>query len=855
MLCLLKMGSGVKRSTFLTSCLVFLLDFSRSVIPVTGFTLKNSCRISFNVAICNTAEPKLGAVPKDVPSSVTGFDLSRNIISEIRSSDFKTLKLLVWLDLNRNDIRRVDGGAFAGLTSLQKLNLNGNHLGSLPAGLFDGLHNLTELRVHRNGIAWVAPSALEPLVSLAILDISENLLEGKAIPAIFQLPNLRVLLLARNKMSVFHSEELSNTSLKVSSLDLSGNPLKTFQITANVLPHLTRLSISGTAPVSWDVRTFLSSVDTLDISELRLGLAHAAPLLRSFNSSLTALSMNHMRCSLEALVNISCSIPTVSKLQLGGNNLTSVHSSLFQLCSNVTEVDLLRNRIYSVDEAAFSSMTRLTVLSLSDNKLHSVPAALRNLRTLKQLDLSKNKIWALTCEDFANLTRLQCLSLHANSISALPYCVFKDLTQLKVLRLQNNSISKLSGLFHLSFAKLSELYLNSNKLVSINRGDFSGLWALQMLSLHSNQMKNLASGSFSGLTNLTTLKLQYNKIEAQVLASAVFNDLINLRQLYLNENHIRYDSGKLLRDPPFRQLSRLERLEIPSQRRRLKSGLPSNFLEGLSNLLSFNCKNSQLLPLSRDVFTHTPRLQNLIISSNDAFSNLPPELFHPIPDLRSLYISRISLRSLNFIKEAKLERLEFLQARKNAFSVVSQDVVQALKKLDYLDLKGNSFTCDCDNAEFLQWAKNDNRTQVFDAHSFQCNYPAELDGEKLLSLDTQSCTVDVDFICFVSTACATLLLMVASFTYRFLRWQLTYAYYYLLALLVDSRYKNQRTPHQYDAFVSYNAHDECWVLRHLLPTLEEEQGWRLCLHHRDFEPGAPFTLHHVEASVAAKSIS
>ncbi|CAB1351027.1 unnamed protein product, partial [Coregonus sp. 'balchen'] len=37
-----------------------------------------------------------------------------------------------------------------------------------------------------------------------------------------------------------------------------------------------------------------------------------------------------------------------------------------------------------------------------------------------------------------------------------------------------------------------------------------------------------------------------------------------------------------------------------------------------------------------------------------------------------------------------------------------------------------------------------------------------------------------------------------------------------------------RVPYQYDAFVSYNAHDELWVLKELLPELEGEQGWRLC---------------------------
>lgn len=856
---LLKMGSGVKRSTFLTSCLVFLLDFSHLVIPVAGFALKHSCRISSNVAICAETEPKLGAVPQDVLPTVTGFDLSGNNISRIRSSDFETFKLLVWLDLKGNSIRRVDGGAFALLGSLQRLNLNGNKLGSLPAGLFDGLRNLTELRVSRNQITRVAPGALEPLVGLTFLDISKNPLEGK-VEAVFQLPSLRELVLAKNRMSVFRPEELSNTSLKLESLDLSGNPLKSFQITANVLPHLTRLNIIGAfqpAPISWDVQTFLSGVDTLDLSELRLGLGEAAALLRSFNSSLTTLSMNKMSCSLAALVSVSCSIPTVSRLQLRSNRLTSIHPSLFQLCSGVTQVDLRQNLIHSVDEAAFRSMTQLMNLTLSDNKLRSVPAALRNLPTLEELDLSANRIRALTCEDFANLTRLRSLSLHANSISALPDCLFEDLTQLQVLKLQNNSISKLSRTFRLSLQNLRELRLNSNKLVSIGGGDFSGLQALQSLSLHSNQIKKLTNGSFSGLTNLTSLQLQSNKIVAQVLVSAVFTGLINLQRLNLRENCIRYEEEDLLPDPPFRQLALLETLEIPTQHHRLKAELPCNILEGLSNLRAFNCRNSQLLSLPRGVFTHTPRLQRLDISSNDDLGDLPPELFHPIPDLRSLYISRINLRSLDFIKEAKLERLEFLQVRKNAFSVVSKEVVKALPELAYVDFQGNSFTCDCDNTWFLNWVTTNNKTQVFDAYDFKCNYPPKLNREKLLSLDTQSCTVNTDFICFLSTTCATLLLMVASFTHRFLRWELTHAYYFLLALLVDSRYKNQRTPHQYDAFVSYNGHDELWVLRHLLPTLEEEQGWRLCLHHRDFQPGKPLTLHHVKgcASVATKSIT
>ncbi|XP_076854560.1 toll-like receptor 13 [Brachyhypopomus gauderio] len=68
-----------------------------------------------------------------------------------------------------------------------------------------------------------------------------------------------------------------------------------------------------------------------------------------------------------------------------------------------------------------------------------------------------------------------------------------------------------------------------------------------------------------------------------------------------------------------------------------------------------------------------------------------------------------------------------------------------------------------------------------------------------------------------------------------------YSYYILLAFVYDkSQQKNQKCQcFQYNAFISYNTHDELWVMRELVPQLEGEQGWRLCLHHRDFQPGKP----------------
>lgn len=837
------MGSRIKRSTFFSSPVFFLLNFSQFVIPLTGFALKNGCKISFNVAICSGDIVKLHDVPRDIPPTVKGFDLSKNKISRIRTLDFKEFRLLEVLDLKNNIISQVDEGAFINLSSLKKLNLNRNKLGKLDAGLFDGLQNLTELRVTRNHIKMVEPRALKSLVSLTFLDISNNLLCENIRP-LFQLPKLSELLMAGNNMRFFESGHLTNTSLQLKSLDLSKNSITVFRITADILPNLTWLNMRGTfkkRQVTWDVGTFLNKVSILDVSELQLSLRDMTSLLASVNSSLTALRMDKMSCSLADLINISCSIPAMSALQLRNNKLGSINSSVFHLCANIKDLDLQQNKINSTDKDAFRSMKELKVLDLSGNRLQSVPAAARNLPNLMELDLSKNKINALHCDDFANMTKLRHLKLNANSILALPSCVFKDLTKLEVLKLQNNSISQLNKAFKMYLPNLKQLHLNSNKLTEINHGEFGGLRSLQNLSLHSNQIKTLGIGSFLGLKNLTNIHLQLNRIETEQIAGGVFNDLINLRQLDLSNNHIRYFNSQPLPNPPFLHLSLLETLAIPAQRRRGRSQLPSNILKGLSNLLEFTCRNSQLVLLHVDMFSYTPRLQRLDISSND-FMDLAPALFHPIKDVRSLYISRTRLRSLEFLKNARLGKLNFLQSKNNVFSVINADVFESLPELIYVDFQGNSFTCDCDNAGFLQWAKKNNQTQVFDAYNFECNYPLELKGKKLLNLDTQSCTVNTDFICFVSTTCAILLFMATSFTYHFLRWQLTYAYYFFLALLADKKHKNQQTPHQYDAFVSYNTHDELWVLRNLLPKLEEEQGWALCLHHRDFEPGKNWTF-------------
>ncbi|CAB1327938.1 unnamed protein product [Coregonus sp. 'balchen'] len=376
--------------------------------------------------------------------------------------------------------------------------------------------------------------------------------------------------------------------------------------------------------------------------------------------------------------------------------------------------------------------------------------------------------------------------------------------------------------------KLETLNLAGNKLSSIRKEEFKGLASLKTLLLFDNQIASMEDGAFEGLVNLIELKLDSNKIPQIDIRKTVLSGLPRLRTLDISCNYITYVNDDKLNPPPFSHLTSLENLHIHSQRHKGLSHLPINFLEGLKSLLAFKAGSLNIKDLHPDTFIHTPRLWYLDISKNE-FTALMPKLFHPTPRLNRLYLSKARLQSLDFLIGANLSRVTFLQVSKNDITVVNETVLRYLPALTYLDMQDNAFTCGCSNTWFVQWMESDNQTQVVGAGEFTCNYPAELKDTKLLDVELQFCTVHIGLYYYISTTCLVLLTLIASFAYHFLKWQVIYGYYLFLAILYDTKQRNKHMPHgcQYDAFISYNAHDEPWVLRELLPELEGEQGWKL----------------------------
>ncbi|KPP60030.1 toll-like receptor 22 precursor-like [Scleropages formosus] len=854
------MGSSPGCWFSFTVTLCFALHCWMHVGPSAGYSLGN-CTIRGSLR--ESDRPKVlcyklnyHSVPRGIPHTTKVLDICCNKISVIKSDDLKGLKHLKILNVTKNLISHVEAGAFKDLVVLEELNLARNRLYTIPENFFQGLVQLSTLRLDFNYNISLHSSAFDLLVHLKVLNLTAiHLQHIKEVAHVFRLPSLEKLYVGSNLISSFQSKDVLNVSVKSSSvsnvsfrlqlLDLTMNPLHTFRITEDIFPHLEILDLSyaGNESMVWDVQnhTFLRGVKWLNLSGIHMSKEEVESAIQSVSSSVENLKLYDMKqVDVTMLMNYSCQLPNLAVLRLRKNNLTSLHGHMFQNCQQIRKLDFVENRLHNISETAFRPLQNLINLLLGHNKLTKVPEAIRYLHILDFLDLSFNNIGELTCSDFKNMTHLTSLHLYCNHISVLKACVFTDLPNLKKLLLRANKILTISDAFKSGLKNLQLLELGSNKLSYIRTKDFESLSSLNYLDLIDNQISKIGFHAFKGLGKLSTLLLSSNKITKSAMNRNVFSGINHLKVLEIVSNYISYDNTKEIPDPPFSYLNSLKYLKIASQAHKGLRNIPSNLLQGLSSLEAVHAGNLNIDFLHEDTFKYTPKLLFLDISKN-LFTSLNPKVFQKIPRLNKLVLTKGPLHSLDFLIHANLSRVKYLQASRNQLGVINETVIQSLPSLTYLNLKDNTFTCDCSNAWFISWALKNNMTQVLDANGFECTYPSQLRGAKLIDLDTESCTVDQGFLCFIANTILVLFTMCGAFFYHFLRWQVVYAYYLFLAFLYDNKHRKTQKAQsfQYDAFVSYNAQDELWVMQELLPQLEDEQGWKLCLHHRDFQPGRP----------------
>ncbi|KAM9324174.1 relaxin receptor 1-like [Gastrophryne carolinensis] len=258
------------------------------------------------------------------------------------------------------------------------------------------------------GLHFVPPIS----ANVTTLDLKDNRIQNLPDGAFHRYQNLEKLLLQNNELQAITRLTFSGL-FKLKMLFLSDNQIEILK--AEVFQDLRSLE--------WLI------LDNNKINRILPGAfkgLNSLYFLSMLNSSISKIPKNSL-CS---------EMPHLNWLDLEGNEIDTIHNSVFQEC--ITVLSLRRNKIRKIQKKALTQMHKLVDLDLSVNQIVELhPALFTDLQELQQLNISFNPINHIQHNQFNVLTNLQSLSMEG----------------IEIPNIQNGMFSKLANLSHIYFKK------------------------------------------------------------------------------------------------------------------------------------------------------------------------------------------------------------------------------------------------------------------------------------------------------------------------------------------------------------------------------------------------------------------
>ncbi|XP_018408548.1 PREDICTED: toll-like receptor 13 [Nanorana parkeri] len=781
-------------------------------------------------------------VPDNLPRTTSMLDISSNRIEVIKATDFSNVTHLQQLNASNNHIQVVEKGSFQMLTALNVLNLNHNNLMMLNNNIFEGLQNISILLLNNNNITSILPMAFSPIENLKVLDLSANPLQTLgSLRLIFQISSLEEIRIANISLENFLSSDIQNVSISLHTIDISINPLASVIFNSDVLTGLTSLNISFSGPsLTWKIEDscFLRGLKKIIFNGVSLSPPAILEVIQTLNcSSLQEVNLDHLNLtdSDNIIQELCMKHPKIQTLSLQYNNYSAFQINSFQKCSGLKYLDISFNQFLHVPASAFAHLTSLKQLTLVRNRITALPSDLSQMTSLERMNLSFNHLTEVYLNDTKSFGKLKNLDLSGNKISVF-HSSAPVMWKLEDLNLGLNYLIDISESFGTNLRKVKSLILRTNKLSYLSANTFQNLINLTFLNLIDNQIIDIEPGAFNGSENLYTLLLGSNKLTTASFEKNTFQGLESLVELQLFSNDIEYESSEKLTVPPFHSLKSLKILTLNSQGHNGMRNVPVNLLEGLVSLHKVLLGNLALTTIDKNLLSYIPQLKEFDLGDNN-IPVLDLNLLKSVPNLTELHLKKMTLTSLDFLVGLNLSKLNILRASGNQLNFFNETHHNAMPSLKFLDLRDNPMFCNCDNNWFIHWVQDDLKTQVLNFYEYQCTYPPSNKGQRLYTFNTDYCRPSNDLILFLSTSVFISVWLLSSTVWKFWRWHVVYFYYIFLGYLHEKKHKRKSQHYEYDAFISYNCHDEEWVFNELIPSLEKTYQRKLCLHHRDFEPG------------------
>uniref|UniRef100_K3WZE1 Uncharacterized protein n=1 Tax=Globisporangium ultimum (strain ATCC 200006 / CBS 805.95 / DAOM BR144) TaxID=431595 RepID=K3WZE1_GLOUD len=441
-----------------------------------------------------------------------------------------TLSSLLVLDLSKNRLQNLPGEMFAHLFTLQALNLSDNELEALPAEIGEArdlqvldlhgnqlravpdqikhLHYLKVLDLAYNQLQTFGGECCDGLLALEELNLSSNRLESlsESVGSLSALqtlllrgnPTLKVLPGALQRLGGLITWDFSACAQKRIGKDVFGPSLSNLR--ALTLAHNMLSSLpAGIGKVKWlqalDVKNnLLISLppQLCELTELVVLNAKSNKLARLLQEIGCLLALESLFLSSNKLSELPPTIGllvNLRRLDLQSNRLQNVPMEMGAL-AQLEELNLSWNEITALPEE-IGCLASLRTVNLSHNRISHLPDAIVLWQSLETLSCNHNWLTTPLTPSLRELQTLRYIDLSQNQLTQLEPCIY-ELVNLEVLNLASNHITFLpKEMVAATYINLRKLDLYNNRLHALPVEMAELLPRLDVFSIERNPMKYL----------------------------------------------------------------------------------------------------------------------------------------------------------------------------------------------------------------------------------------------------------------------------------------------------------------------------------------------------------------------------
>lgn len=359
----------------------------------------------------------------------------------------------------------------------------------------------------------------------------------------------------------------------------------------------------------------------------------------------------------------------------------------------VERINLLKNKLSSIEPGAFNGLSPyLQELFIEGNGVNGIEIPFTTMKIL-------NKLRRLTVKNFKHHTiseinsfgyfpDLESLEFDYISLSYIDRLAFSGkLTKLLELKFQNVEFTQIP-VDSLSFLQsLTKLHIRFTKIKTIYDKSFDKLSSLTDLDLSFNQIETMGRDAFFGISNqLKLLDLSSNKIKPELLVALSSKTWNNLRHLRLSYN----TELKTLPANVFRNMPNLEQLFLESTN---LVQISRDLFTGLNNLLFLHLGWNSIDSIQDGTFQNMNKLYELNLDFQTVTDTLAltPGAFHGLENsLMYLQVEGTSLNPEPFWSTLKiLQELQQLVISETRLDEIPPYAFSENKKLYQIDLNKN----------------------------------------------------------------------------------------------------------------------------------------------------------------------